>query len=237
MVHLGLAIDGAGAHPGAAELLGDPAAVSRAETYIERAQRAEAGLFDFVLLDDALVALAGQGVDALLTMARIAPSTSRIGLVASVNTTHTEPFNIGKNVATLDWVSLGRAGWRPVIATEEAEFGHFGRRDPLSSLALWAEAGDVVDVVARLCDSWEDGAIIRDKPTGRYIDRSKVHYVDFEGPFFAVRGPSITPRSPQAQPLRYRCSRFLLSMKKVVTIKFLPTDESVVASRSVSGSA
>jgi alkanesulfonate monooxygenase SsuD/methylene tetrahydromethanopterin reductase-like flavin-dependent oxidoreductase (luciferase family) len=28
-----------------------------------------------------------------------------------------------------------------------------------------------------------------------------VHYIDYEGRFFSVRGPSITPRSPQAQPL------------------------------------
>jgi len=55
--------------------------------------------------------------------------------------------------------------------------------------------------VRRLCDSWEDDAIIRDRATGRYIDRDKVHYIDYEGRFFSVRGPSITPRSPQAQPL------------------------------------
>ncbi|WP_279580371.1 LLM class flavin-dependent oxidoreductase [Fodinicola feengrottensis] len=53
----------------------------------------------------------------------------------------------------------------------------------------------------RLWDSWEDGAEIRDAPTGRFIDRDKLHYVDFAGEFFSVRGPSITPRSPQGQPL------------------------------------
>ena len=53
----------------------------------------------------------------------------------------------------------------------------------------------------RLWDSWEDDAVIRDRATGRYIDRDKLHYVDFEGRFFSVRGPSITPRSPQGQPL------------------------------------
>jgi alkanesulfonate monooxygenase SsuD/methylene tetrahydromethanopterin reductase-like flavin-dependent oxidoreductase (luciferase family) len=55
-------------------------------------------------------------------------------------------------------------------------------------------------VVARLWDSWEDDALIRDIATGRYVDRTKLHYVDFDGRFFRVRGPSITPRSPQAQP-------------------------------------
>jgi alkanesulfonate monooxygenase SsuD/methylene tetrahydromethanopterin reductase-like flavin-dependent oxidoreductase (luciferase family) len=46
-----------------------------------------------------------------------------------------------------------------------------------------------------------DDAIIKDKATGRYIDRDKLHYVDFEGRFFSVKGPSIVPRPPQGNPL------------------------------------
>jgi alkanesulfonate monooxygenase SsuD/methylene tetrahydromethanopterin reductase-like flavin-dependent oxidoreductase (luciferase family) len=52
-----------------------------------------------------------------------------------------------------------------------------------------------------LWDSWEDDAIIRDTATGRFIDRGKVHYIDFEGQFFSVKGPSIVPRPPQGNPL------------------------------------
>ena len=118
LLHLGVAIDGAGAHPAAWRLLGEPdavgAALLQADTYAQRALRAEAALCDFVVLDDALVP-GGEGpvalrarLDALLTLARVAPQTSRVGLVGTVTTTHTEPFNVGKNVATLDWVSLGR---------------------------------------------------------------------------------------------------------------------------------
>ncbi|MFD6423490.1 LLM class flavin-dependent oxidoreductase, partial [Streptomyces sp. NPDC060198] len=58
-----------------------------------------------------------------------------------------------------------------------------------------------VEVLRRLWDSWEDDAEIRDAATGRFIDREKLHYVDFEGKHFNVKGPSITPRSPQGQPL------------------------------------
>ncbi len=67
--------------------------------------------------------------------------------------------------------------------------------------ALFAEAADAVEVARRLWDSWEDDAEIRDVPTGRFIDRDKLHHIDFDGPFFSVRGPSITPRSPQGQPV------------------------------------
>ncbi len=139
--------------------------------------------------------------DALLALARVAPATSSIGLVATVTTTHTEPFHISKNVATLDLVSGGRAGWHVAVSTTDEAARAFGRTSPRPAAELWAEADDAIEVVSRLWDSWEDDAVIRDRDTGRYIDRDKLHYIDFEGRFFSVRGPSITPRSPQGQPL------------------------------------
>jgi alkanesulfonate monooxygenase SsuD/methylene tetrahydromethanopterin reductase-like flavin-dependent oxidoreductase (luciferase family) len=56
-------------------------------------------------------------------------------------------------------------------------------------------------VLRRLWDSWEDDAEIRDIATGRFIDRDKLHYIDFAGRWFSVKGPSITPRPPQGQPI------------------------------------
>ena len=43
--------------------------------------------------------------------------------------------------------------------------------------------------------------MIRDVASGRYVDRDKLHYVDFVGKYFSVKGPSITPRPPQGQPV------------------------------------
>lgn len=79
---------------------------------------------------------------------------------------------------------------------------HFGRRaTPLSAAELYEEAADHVEVVRRLWDSWEDDAEIRDVATGRFVDRAKLHHIDFEGRHFRVRGPSITPRPPQGRPV------------------------------------
>ena len=38
-------------------------------------------------------------------------------------------------------------------------------------------------------------------PPGRFVDRDKLHYIDFAGKYFSVKGPSITPRPPQGQPV------------------------------------
>ncbi|MEA3213917.1 MAG: hypothetical protein QOJ19_73 [Acidimicrobiia bacterium] len=209
-LHLGVAIDGLGHHPAAWRRAGtDPSRVSTAEPFVAHAQLAERGMLDFVTLDDSFVQ-SDRGertdripirLDVLLTLARVAPHTSSIGLIPTIDTTHTEPFNVSKNVATVDWVSRGRAGWRPAVATTDDDYLLFGRRQPAALDELYEEAAAAVDVVARLWDSWEDDAIIRDKPTGRYVDRDKLHYVDFDSRFFSVRGPSITPRPPQGQPL------------------------------------
>ncbi|HWD80616.1 MAG TPA: hypothetical protein VG497_17095, partial [Kribbella sp.] len=48
---------------------------------------------------------------------------------------------------------------------------------------------------------WEDDAIIRDASTGRYVDRDKLHYVDYSAPTFSVKGPSIVTRPPQGYPV------------------------------------
>ncbi|MGW1737837.1 LLM class flavin-dependent oxidoreductase [Nocardia sp. NPDC001965] len=158
-------------------------------------------------------------IDAHLIAARLAPVTRHIGLVPTVTTTHTEPFHVSTALATLDHTARGRAGWQVRVSGTAAETAHFGRR-PLRELTAaelaevratgtfpgfvhdrFEEAADVVEVVRRLWDSWEDDAEIRDVATRRFIDRAKLHRIDFEGRYFSVRGPSITPRPPQGQPV------------------------------------
>ncbi|MGP4086405.1 LLM class flavin-dependent oxidoreductase, partial [Streptomyces sp. KR55] len=75
-----------------------------------------------------------------------------------------------------------------------------GRREPAPAAELWAEAADAAEAAIRLWDSWEDDAEIRDAATDRFIDRDKLHHIDFEGPYFSVPGPSIVPRPPQGRP-------------------------------------
>ncbi|MFB7636730.1 LLM class flavin-dependent oxidoreductase [Streptomyces sp. NPDC056149] len=171
---------------------------SDAAPYLALARLAERGTLDFVTLGDRF---GGPGPDALSVLARVAPTTERLGLVATVTTTHTEPFHVSTGVATLDWVSRGRAGWTVAASTSEAEAALVGRRPAAPAAEVWSEADEVADVVGRLWDSWEDDAEIRDRATGRFVDRDRLHYVDFTARTFTVRGPSIVPRPPQGRPV------------------------------------
>ena len=56
----------------------------------------------------------------MLIAARVAPLTRHIGLVPTAVVTHTEPFHVSKAIATLDYVSSGRAGLRVQISRPPA---------------------------------------------------------------------------------------------------------------------
>ncbi|MFE9989713.1 LLM class flavin-dependent oxidoreductase [Streptomyces sp. NPDC005381] len=229
-LHLAVALDGAGWHPAAWREEGArPGELLTAAYWADLVAEAERGLLDFVTLEDALGLQSAAfhrpddrtdqvrgSMDAVLLAAHLAPLTTHIGLVPTTNVTHTEPFHLAIGIATLDHAAKGRAGWRPQISSRAADAAHFGRRttpqltdeDVTDSERiaarlrdLFTEAAEVVEAARRLWDSWEDDAEIRDAPTGRFIDRDKVHHIDFQGTNFSVKGPSITPRPPQGQPL------------------------------------
>jgi alkanesulfonate monooxygenase SsuD/methylene tetrahydromethanopterin reductase-like flavin-dependent oxidoreductase (luciferase family) len=228
-IHLAVALDGAGWHPGAwREPDARPADLFEAAYWADLVAEAERGALDFVTIEDSLGLQSDNHfdaddrtdrvrgrLDAVLIAARIGPRTRGIGLVPTATVTQTEPFHTSKAIATLDYVSTGRAGVRVQISARHDVADHFGRRalPRLSADAInepgvqrqineyFAEATDYVEVLRRLWDSWEDDAEIRDVATGRFVDRDKLHYIDFEGRWFSVKGPSITPRPPQGQPI------------------------------------
>ena len=231
-LHLAVALDGAGWHPAAwREVDARPDQLFTARYWTDLVQQAERGLLDFVTIEDGLRLQSDDffvadrrtdrvrgRLDATLIASRVAPLTDHIGLVPTAIVTHTEPFHLSKAIATLDYVSAGRAGIRVQVSARADEAALIGRRDvtPLTPDDLanpddpdlraritesFDEAADYVEVLRRLWDSWEDDAEIRDVATGRFIDRDKLHYIDFEGRWFSVKGPSITPRPPQGQPI------------------------------------
>jgi alkanesulfonate monooxygenase SsuD/methylene tetrahydromethanopterin reductase-like flavin-dependent oxidoreductase (luciferase family) len=227
-LHLAIALEGAGWHPAAwREDRARPTELFTASYWADLVTEAERGLVDFVTIEDALSLQSSRfdrpdgrtdqvrgRLDAVQIAARVGPLTTHVGLVPTVTVTHTEPFHVSKAIATLDYVTSGRAGWRAQVS-RPSDSSLFGRRQaptfhirdvgkPEAQAAVasaFDEASDFVEVVRRLWDSWEDDAEIRDAATGRFVDRDKLHYIDFEGEWFSVRGPAIVPRPPQGQPL------------------------------------
>lgn len=202
---LGLEISGTGAHPASWRRADSRAEeLFSAEYWLDAVTAADDAGIDFAFLPDsfALQPVGALGrLDAVAVAARSAAATRRIGLIPQAPVTHTEPFHLAKAIASLDFATHGRAGWEVTVSPGPEQAKLFGRKQVQYEPSLWREADEAVEVVTRLWDSWEDGAEIRDAATGRFLDRDKLHYIDFVGEHFSVKGPSITPRSPQGQPL------------------------------------
>ena len=133
-LHLAVALDGTGWHPAAwREADAQPKRLLTAGYWTELARHAERGVLDFLTIEDGLDLqsddrLAADSrldrvrgrLDAVLIAARAAPATRHIGFVPTAITTHTEPFHLSKAIATLDYVSSGRAGIRVQVGTRPA---------------------------------------------------------------------------------------------------------------------
>ncbi|GAA2584906.1 LLM class flavin-dependent oxidoreductase [Dactylosporangium fulvum] len=196
---LAVEIDGDGAHPEAWRRAAHPPAALLGPRRVRHvAEIAERAGFTLVTLDDDLLppdgGIAGR-IGAVERAAFIAASTSVLSVAPVVSTTYTEPFHVSSQLASVDHISAGRAGWVVATSPRPGAAEAWGRpvADPRQ------EAADAVRVVRALWDSWEDDAVVRDVATGRYLDRDRLHYVDFTGATYTVTGPAIVPRPPQGQ--------------------------------------
>jgi FMN-dependent oxidoreductase (nitrilotriacetate monooxygenase family) len=170
------------------------------------AQWAERGKLDAVLVADLLgldtprVRTDPMGrLEPFTLLAALAARTSHLGLIGSVSTSFYEPFNMARQMASLDHLSGGRAAWNIVTsATGEA---NFGAGELPSQTRRYARAAEFVDVVTQLWDCWADDAIVIDREGGAYADPDKVRRIDHLGEHFQVAGPLNVPRSPQGRPV------------------------------------
>jgi FMN-dependent oxidoreductase (nitrilotriacetate monooxygenase family) len=178
--------------------------------YKHQAQVAEAGKFDFLFVADSLFITADSSphylnrFEPLTILSALAGATSRIGLVATVTATYTEPFNLARQFSSLDHISGGRAGWNVVTSWLDGTAANFSKTKHLEHDVRYRLAGEHLDVVQGLWDSWEDGALIADKETGVFVDPDRLHALNHRGEFFQVQGPLNIKRSPQGQPVIFQ---------------------------------
>jgi FMN-dependent oxidoreductase (nitrilotriacetate monooxygenase family) len=178
--------------------------------YRRQAQQAEAAKFDLVFIVDSPYITPESAphflnrLEPLTLLAAVAGATSKIGLVATLTTSYTEPFNVARQFASLDLISNGRAGWNVVTTGLEGAAGNFGREEHIDHTDRYRLAREHVQVVQGLWDSYEDDAFPRDKQSGIFLDTRRQHRLDHHGEFFSVTGPLNIERSRQGQPVIFQ---------------------------------
>jgi FMN-dependent oxidoreductase (nitrilotriacetate monooxygenase family) len=207
-LHLNLFIHSRGHHEASwRHPAASPLALTDIRYYQDLARRAEAARFDSIFLADQLalgedVAQAARSwLEPITTLAALAVSTSRIGLIATASTTYTEPFNLARQFASLDHISNGRIGWNIVTSWLAAAAGNYGDAGQVSHADRYARGEEFMAVVKALWDSWAEDAVIDDRTGGRYAKADRIRPISHKGVHYQVAGPLNLPRCPQGRPV------------------------------------
>ena len=105
----------------------------------------------------------------------LAGATTRIGLGGTVSTSFSEPYNVARQFASLDHISAGRAAWNVVTSANDYAARNFGHASLPPHALRYERAGEFVDVVNALWNSWDDDAFIRDRSSGLFFDPTRQH--------------------------------------------------------------
>jgi FMN-dependent oxidoreductase (nitrilotriacetate monooxygenase family) len=143
----------------------------------------------------------GTGIDPLILLGHLAAVTERVGVVITSSATYNSPYNLARRFQALDIVTKGRTAVNLVTTLAPAAAANFGLVEPLAKQTRYRRAYEFLEVVTRLWDGWEPGAIIADKAAGQYADPAKIHPIDHHGEFFDVAGPLPVPAGPQGRPV------------------------------------
>ncbi|WP_437883992.1 NtaA/DmoA family FMN-dependent monooxygenase [Pseudomonas sp. LRF_L74] len=174
--------------------------------YVEATQAMERAKFDFVMVADVTVQETAHPQvprpEPVTLFSALAAVTRHIGLVPTVSTTFTAPFNLARQILSLDVLSGGRAAWN--VVTSSAGERNFGEQPlPLHS-ERYRRALEHVEVVRKLWDSWEDDALVNDYGQHVAVDASRIHRIAHRGEFYQVEGPLNISRSPQGHPVLFQ---------------------------------
>lgn len=168
---------------------------------------AERGKFDLFFIADSLVSAPNDHpsmqtrFEPTTTVAALSRVASKIGFGCTVSTSFSEPFNVARVFQSLAHLTEGRVAWNIVTTNSPDAYLNFSREQNIEHDRRYEIAGEFVDVVRGLWRGWEDGAVVRDRETGIFADRSKVHTLDHKGHHFRVRGPLNIERPPMGEPL------------------------------------
>ena len=208
MMRLGFFLAGTGSnmaswrHPNAA-----PDAAINLDYYRGLTRRAEQAKLDFAFFGDGLYISEKSHpnflnrFEPLTLLAALAMETSRIGLAATLSTTYSDPFTVARQFSSIDHLSDGRAGWNVVTSPLEGSALNYGKPEHPAHDLRYRMAHEFVEVTKGLWDSWEDGAFVRNKETGEFIDPDKMHRLSHQGEFYSVQGPLNISRSRQGRPV------------------------------------
>ena len=191
----------------------DPSAGSQIDfaSFEHFARNAERGFFDYLFLAEGLRLREHRGrihdldvlgrPNTLSILAALAAVTEHIGLVGTLSTTFNEPYELARQLGTLDHLSNGRAGWNAVTSSDAFHGANFRRGGYLDHGDRYRRASEFAELSKRLWSSWRDDAIVADAESGEFLRRDAIARVSHTSDLFDIDAQFDVPASPQRRPL------------------------------------
>lgn len=191
----------------------DPSAGSQIDfsSFEHFARTAERGFFDYVFLAEGLRLREHRGriherdvlgrPNTLAVLAALAGITEHVGLVGTLSTTFNEPYELARQLATLDHLSGGRAGWNAVTSSDAFHGANFRRGGYLAHADRYERAKEFAALAKRLWDSWPEEGPVADASAGVFLPDGAPARVRHTGSQFDVDALFDVPRSPQGRPV------------------------------------
>jgi len=143
--------------------------------------------------------------DPLMVIPAMAVVTQHLGFGVTCALSYEHPYPFARRMSTLDHLTRGRMGWNIVTGYLESAARGMGRSEQTGHDERYAIAEDYMVAVYKLWEaSWEDGAVLRDRVSGRFADPDKIHRVTHEGPYFKLDAIHLCEPSPQRTPVLYQ---------------------------------
>lgn len=212
-IKLGLIPMGAGG-PGKYNTWLDPEIPGNASVdidwYIDVAKQAEAAKFDLIFIVDSQFITKDSPphylnrLEPLTLLSALATHTKNVGLVGTLTTSYNSPYNLARRLASLDLISHGRAGWNAVTSGDAGTAHNYSRDDHYDYDTRYSRALENVEVARGLWKSYHDGAFVRNRETGEFLDTSKLTALEHRGEHFRIDGPLNIERSPQGEPVLFQ---------------------------------
>jgi FMN-dependent oxidoreductase (nitrilotriacetate monooxygenase family) len=135
------------------------------------------------------------------TVAALSLAVRNVGFGCTVSTSFSDPFTVARTFRSLAHLTRGRIAWNVVTSSSADAALNFSRDAHYEHDQRYEIAEEFVDVVRGLWQGWEEGAVVRDRRTGVYVDRARVHALEHKGRHFQVRGPLNIERPPEGDAL------------------------------------
>jgi FMN-dependent oxidoreductase (nitrilotriacetate monooxygenase family) len=178
--------------------------------YQEYARISERGLFDGLFVANTPAARSNDWttlfspLEPVSLLSALAPTTTHIGLIATLSSSFNDPYNVARSIATLDHLSGGRAGVNIVTSGSLDAARNFGYDELPDHDLRYERAHEFLEILYQLWDSWDADAMIVDKAAGVQSKPGSIRPIGYRGKHFAVHGALDVPRSPQDRPLVFQ---------------------------------